>query len=72
MIRIDQSSAIASRRLRGQEPGGGPQFQRPMRTCFTPAEAIDAKLKVALRQARSLVFRSPDWPLEYEEVDECC
>ena len=36
---------------------------------LTQAEVADTKLKVALLRARSVMFRSPAWPVEFEGMD---
>lgn len=38
---------------------------------FTQAQAIDLKLKDALRRARSLALRSPTWTVDFAHLDEC-
>ena len=66
MIRIDQSSSISPRRSR-KHPAADYSGRSTRRgDQRTPAEGIDEKLKAALRRARSLMFCSPVWLVEFE------
>jgi hypothetical protein len=70
MIRIDQPSKNSSHRSRSRKSVAHADIQPRKRSCPTTAEAIDQKLKAALRRARSLMFHSPRWNVEFETTDE--
>lgn len=66
MIRIDQTTTVSPHRSRKQRPIQSLGDSKRFGTSMTAAEAIDEKLKAALLRARTLIFRSPVWPVEFE------
>jgi hypothetical protein len=58
-----------ARSLSHSTTGEKPQHSSVKRTRIDQAEAIDEKIKSALRRARGLIFRSPYWPTEFERSE---